>query len=254
MKIVSIGSGNVASHMALAFKAAGHEVIQVWSKSMEHATVLANQLNALAINRTELIDPNADLYLIAVKDDAIADIAHELKHIQGLVVHTSGAVSIAVLSSLTNYGVLYPLQTFSKNKVLNFSTVPLCLEAKDETILTVLKSLAAQLTSSVSVINSEKRKVLHVAAVFANNFTNHLFHLSQQILESHQLNFDLLKPLILETAAKVQGDKLPAVLQTGPAVRADFATMERHLAFFKEEPKLTEIYTILSDSIKKTHS
>jgi len=253
MKLVCIGSGNVATHMAQAFRSAGHEILQVWSRDMDHANVLAQKIGAVAIADLEAVDVYADLYLISVKDDAISDIAAKLKDVKGLVVHTSGSTDISVLNACSRYGVLYPLQTFSIAKALDFSQVPLCVEAVNTFELKCLKDLARELSTNVYESNSEQRRSLHLAAVFASNFSNHLYHLSNLILNEQGLDFDMLKPLIMETAAKVQ-QEIPLSVQTGPAVRQDEQTIQRHMAMLQSKPQLSEIYKILSDSIKKTHS
>lgn len=252
MKVVCIGSGNVATHIASALKQHGNELVQIWSKQIENASELAKQLAADAIDDLSAIDPSADLYIIAVKDDAISTIASRLKDVQGLVVHTSGATSIDVLAAIPKHAVLYPLQTFSKTKSLDFfNDVPLCIESGNEQSLAKVKDIAHQLSASVYEVDSAKRKVLHLAAVFACNFVNHLYAIGSDILEQDDLHFDLLKPLIRETAAKVQAAS-PKDVQTGPAIRNDEVTIQRHLALLNGRPDLQELYKSLSKSIKKT--
>lgn len=254
MKIVIIGSGNVATHLSLALKATGMEIVQVWSYHYTNAQQLAQQIDARAIANLNEIDANADLCLISVKDDAIAGIASELTGFKGLVAHTSGAVPMEVFATrFANYGVFYPLQTFSKSKALSFEEIPLCLEANNETSMQVLKQLATKLTSRAVEVNSEKRKILHLAAVFACNFTNHLYALGEQLLDANGLDFDILRPLISETAAKVQ-QALPLTVQTGPAIRNDEQTLKAHQQLLLQHPHLLEIYKTLSESIKNTKS
>lgn len=253
MKIVCIGSGNVATHFANAFKAGAAELVQVWSKNKEHAAELAVSLGAAPISDLKEIDLKADLYLIAVKDDAIPEVVTALAGVEGMVVHTSGATDIGVFrESGMNFGVLYPLQTFSKQKNLDFKQVPLCIEAKDQETLDTLKSIAQMLSPLVYEVNSEKRRILHLAAVFACNFVNHLYALSKEILQKNDLDFEILRPLIMETAVKVQ-DAFPADVQTGPAIRNDEQTIIKHKELLKDMPQLEDIYETLSKSIKKTH-
>ncbi|PTS94308.1 DUF2520 domain-containing protein [Pedobacter sp. HMWF019] len=254
MRIVCLGSGNVATHMALAFKSTGAEFLQIWSKTLNHAEVLAVQTGARATDNLKEIDRNADIYIIAVKDDAIAEIAGTLNGVAGLIVHTSGATSIDVFKSaeIKHFGVLYPLQTFSKSKAVDFSKIPLCIEAGTAESQVLLKGIAKAISPLIYEVSSADRKLLHLAAVFACNFTNHLYHLGQEILEQSQLSFDLLRPLILETAEKVQ-TALPYDVQTGPAVRDDKQTLEKHLELLQDMPELAEIYKTLSKSIKKTY-
>lgn len=252
MKVVCIGSGHVATHFSTAIAAAGMELVQVWSQSQDHAQVLADLLGAKAISDKADIDLHADLYLIAVKDDAIPEMAALLGGVNGLVLHTSGATDLNVFpAAMRNYGVLYPLQTFSRTKALDFSKVPLCLEAKNETILTTLKNIALQLSPLVYEVSSQQRRILHLAAVFACNFSNHLYAIGQEILEKNQLDFEILRPLILETAEKVQ-HAFPRDVQTGPAIRHDEQTLLKHKELLNGMPELQVIYETLSKSIKKT--
>lgn len=253
MKIVFIGSGNVATSMAHAFIANGDELLEIWSPNLDHASILAAQVGAVAAGNLGVISTSADLYVIAVKDDAIADVVASLPSVTGIVVHTSGSTDMAVLSSLKAYGIFYPLQTFSKSsKAVDFKNVPLCIEASNTAVLLQLEGIAASLSDSVYHTDSAKRKVLHLSAVFACNFVNHLYALGNQVLEQAGMPFEMLRPLILETALKVQ-EELPGAVQTGPAVRADEKTMEAHLALLKHTPELGDIYRALSDSIKKTY-
>lgn len=252
MKIVIIGAGNVATHLAKALQAKNKQIAQVWSYHYNNALTLAKEVNAQAIDSLKEIDQQADLYLIAVKDDAIAEIAEQIKGFKGLIAHTSGAVPMEILNGITeNYGVFYPLQTFSKDKALSFADIPLCLEANNEAALQTLKQLAQQLSTHIVEVNSEKRKILHLAAVFACNFTNHLYALADEVLKFNELDFAILRPLINETAAKVQ-HALPLAVQTGPAIRNDEQTIKKHEELLVEQPQLLEIYKTLSNSIKKT--
>ncbi|RZJ76984.1 MAG: DUF2520 domain-containing protein, partial [Flavobacterium sp.] len=203
MKVVIIGSGNVATHFALAFFEADVEVSQIWSNNYDNAIQLANKVNADAIEDLSNIDNNADLCLVAVKDDAISEIGKKLNNFKGIVVHTAGSVSLQVFEHLDNYGVLYPLQTFSKNKSLSFKNIPLCVEANNNESLKAIKNIASKLSKHVEEVSSDKRKVLHLSAVFACNFTNHLYALAADLLVENDLNFDLLRPLITETAHKI---------------------------------------------------
>lgn len=251
MRITIIGSGNVATHLAAAFKNAGHNIVQVYSRDLQNASLLAYHVKAEAIDNLEQINPETDLFVIAVKDDAIELIAAELAKYDNLIVHTSGATDLQTLLKYTqNAGVFYPLQTFSKTRELNFNTVPLCIEGADEKITSTLNELAYTVSQNVYRVNSDQRKTLHLAAVFACNFPNYLYHVSQQLLAEKQLPFDLLRPLILETAEKVQ-EHFPAGVQTGPAVRSDEKTMAAHLEQLQQNADLQEIYRLLSQGIIK---
>ncbi|MDB5016735.1 MAG: oxidoreductase, partial [Mucilaginibacter sp.] len=190
-------------------------------------------------------------FVISVKDDAIVTIAGELAKYEKLIVHTSGATDLEALLAFTpKAGVFYPLQTLSKNKEVNFLTVPLCIEGADENITKELEQLARAISNNVYRVNSAQRKILHLAAVFASNFPNYLYGVARQLLAGHQMDFELLRPLILETAQKVQ-DHLPADVQTGPAIRNDQATITSHLQLLNDEPALKLIYNVLSQAIIK---
>ncbi len=251
MRITLIGSGNVATHLAAAFKNAGHAVVQVYSRDMQNASLLAYHVKAEAIGSFDNINPETDLFIIAVKDDAIGDIAQKLAKYDKLIVHTSGATSLNVLTNYThNAGVFYPLQTFSKTKELDFRTVPLCIEGADEPITKQLEELARTISNNVYRVDSDQRKILHLAAVFACNFPNYLYYAAGKLLQQHDLDFNLLRPLILETAEKVQ-EHLPADIQTGPAIRNDEKTMAAHLQLLQDNPELERLYAELSQLIIK---
>jgi len=251
MRITLVGSGNVATHLAAAFKNAGHTIAQVYSRDMQNAAMLAYHVKAEAIDDLDAVNPETDLFIIAVKDDAIGDIAQKLAQYDKLIVHTSGATSLNVLTQYTfKAGVFYPLQTFSKTKEVNFRTVPLCIEGADEQITIQLEELARNISNNVYRVNSDQRKILHLAAVFACNFPNYLYYAAGKLLQQHDLDFNLLRPLILETAEKVQ-DHLPADVQTGPAIRKDEKTMEAHLQLLQDNPELERVYTELSQLIIK---
>jgi predicted short-subunit dehydrogenase-like oxidoreductase (DUF2520 family) len=251
MRITIIGSGNVATHSAAAFKNAGHAIVQVYSRDLQNASLLAYHVKAEAIDNLDQINPETDLFVIAVKDDVIESIASALAKYQKLIVHTSGATDLQALLNYTpQAGVFYPLQTFSKTKEVDFNTVPICIEGANEQIASQLNELAYTISQNVYRINSAERKTLHLAAVFANNFPNYLYYLSQQLLAEHQLPFDLLRPLIRETAEKIQ-EHLPADVQTGPAIRNDEKTMASHLQQLAGKPDLQQLYKLLSQGIIK---
>ncbi|MGY3055335.1 putative short-subunit dehydrogenase-like oxidoreductase (DUF2520 family) [Pedobacter sp. UYEF25] len=250
MSIVILGSGNVATQLALSLRSHGEDIVQVYSPKLENAEKLAIQVNAQAITRLINLEASADLYLVAVKDDSIFEVVQQLKGLKGIVAHTSGSTTIDIFSNeIENFGVFYPLQTFSKGRQLAFDNIPICIEANNAFSLQTLQALAAQLSNSVLQISSEKRKALHIAAVFACNFSNHLFTLAADILEERGLSFNLLNSLITETAAKVM-DSAPAAMQTGPASRHDEKTIASHLAWLADSPNLQKVYESMSESIK----
>ena len=245
-----IGSGNVAQHLISAFlqaqkSGAEIELVQVYSRkpeSLEHLLdpdKITNDFNAIR---------QADLYLIAVSDDAIASVAAQLPFSNRLVAHTSGSMSLEELKDNNRKGVFYPLQTFSKSRTVDFKEVPICLEAQKTTDYELLEKVAKSISSKTFAIDSEQRKALHVAAVFVNNFVNHLYQMGETICKEHQVPFDILKPLILETANKVR-ILSPKEAQTGPAKRKDRHTINSHLEFIKDD-NYKKIYELLTQSIQ----
>jgi len=237
--------------MSAAFKNAGHQIVQVYSRDIQHAQLLAYHVKAEAVDKLSRVNAETDIFIIAVKDDAIPVVAQQLAVYNKLIVHTAGNTSLAALKQYAAAsGVFYPLQTFSKVKEIDFSTVPLCIEGASPEIELTLTELAGTISNRVYKINAEQRRQLHLAAVFACNFPNYLYYIAQQILDKQKIGFDILKPLIKETADKVQ-NYLPAQVQTGPAIRNDENTMEEHLDLLSNEPALMQIYTLLSQGIIK---
>lgn len=249
MRITILGSGNVATHLGAALKNAGHRIIQVYSRDAQNAALLAYHVKAGPISDLTKINPETDLFIISVKDDAIAGIAKSLAGFGIPVTHTAGATSLAALADIApNAGVFYPLQTFSKIREVDFWSVPLCIEGVNEQLTQMLEGLARTISNKVYRVSSHQRKTLHLAAVFACNFPNYLYDAARRLLDKDGLDFDMLRPLILETAQKVQ-ENLPEEVQTGPAVREDESTMGAHLQLLQDEPQLAEIYTLLSQGI-----
>jgi len=249
MNIVLVGSGNVATQLGRAFKMAGQDIFQVWSRDIDRARELADTLASEPISDLFDLDRNADLYIISIKDEGIKQLAHELKVGDKLIVHTSGSTGIDVLEGTSSkIGVFYPLQTFSKVQSVDFRQIPIAIEGNTPEVTSTIHAIADRLSEKVIELRSEQRKALHIAAVFACNFTNHLFALSQELLIGQNLDFDLLRPLITETASKVQLHD-PITVQTGPAVRGDQSTMNAHLDLLSGKPELKELYQKLSQSI-----
>jgi predicted short-subunit dehydrogenase-like oxidoreductase (DUF2520 family) len=253
MNIVILGSGNIATHLGRAFKMAGQTISQVWSRDINKATALADTLAAEAIDSMIDLDRTADLFIIAVNDEAIRKIALELKLSDQLLLHTSGSTGLSALEGAsTKIGVFYPLQTFSKIKSIDFRQVPIIIEANVPEVLSIIRAIADRLSEKVIELNSEQRKTLHVGAVFACNFTNHLFGLAQELLEEKGLDYELLKPLIEETLNKIEMNR-PVSVQTGPAIREDQVTIQAHLNLLIHNPDLSELYIKLSQSIVNLH-
>jgi len=252
MDVVLFGSGNVATHLGRALVKAGHRVIQVYSPTRTHAEALAAELGAEPIDYPSIAKP-ADIYLISVKDDAITAVSTQLSVGLGtLVLHTAGSVSLDALSHHVRRGVLYPVQTFSKSRDIDVSGIPFALEAAQEADYALLSALAGSLSERVFPCSSDQRLALHVAAVFACNFTNHLYAVAAGILERHRLSLDLIRPLILETAHKALVHE-PHSIQTGPAVRNDTGTMAKHLTILESAPALQRLYRLISEHILDAH-
>lgn len=245
-KVSIIGSGNVARHLIHAFQSNSKiELVQVFARNKKSLTHLLDS-NSVTSDYTQL--QAADVYIIAVSDDAIAEVSSQLPFENQLVVHTSGTVPLTTLESKNRRGVFYPLQTFSKDKAVNFKTIPICLEAENEKDLQTLNQIASTISDAVYQINSEQRKALHVAAVFVNNFVNHLYQMGNEICDNNNVPFEILKPLIQETANKIVSLS-PKEAQTGPAKRNDLTTIEAHQQFLTDE-NLSTIYTLLTQSIQ----
>ena len=249
-KVSIIGSGNVVQHLIQAFQNkivldSQIELVQVFARNKKSLPHLLDS-NSITSDYTQL--QAADVYIIAVSDDAIAEVSSQLPFENRLVVHTSGTVPLTTLESKNRRGVFYPLQTFSKDKAVNFKTIPICLEAENEKDLETLNQIANAISDAVYEINSEQRKALHVAAVFVNNFVNHLYQIGNEICEDNQIPFDILKPLIQETANKIV-TLSPKEAQTGPAKRNDLKTIAAHEQFLTDENQAT-IYKLLTQSIQ----
>jgi predicted short-subunit dehydrogenase-like oxidoreductase (DUF2520 family) len=246
IKIAVIGFGNVARHLASAFESAdGIELVQVFSRTevagnFPFSNKITNDLRAL---------PEADFYVISVSDIAVEEVSKSLAFTDKLVVHTAGSLSFEVLDERNRRGVFYPLQTFSKAKAVDFSNVPICVEAENESDLKLLEAVAQSISKSVYRIDSQQRKALHVSAVFASNFANHMYAIGHDICKEHGIPFDILKPLIAETADKIR-TLSPREAQTGPAIRRDQNTIDAHLALLSDQNQ-KNIYELLTSSIQK---
>ena len=251
-----LGAGNVGHHLALRLYQCGHEIVQVFSRNLDKAQQLCSDVEAEAINDIKAINMEATLYIIAIKDNYIDEFQESirfLEHQNKLVVHTSGAVSSTVFSKkFSNYGVFYPLQTFSKVEPTNFETLPFCIYANTRQSEDILFDLATSICPNVFRVDDEKRAILHVAAVFVNNFSNYMYDIAYDICKDHQLPFDLLKALIKKTANNID-THVPEKVQTGPAKRGDKNSMDKHLRMLENYPDYKTIYTLLSEGILKKH-
>ena len=252
MDIVFIGAGNVAFHLSKSLHDAGFTIVQIFSRTEASAKKLANVLNTAYTNKIDNITDNASVYIMSVSDNAIEGISERLTMLNGLVVHTAGGVSIDVFKEkIKNYGVLYPLQTFSKSRPVSFSEIPLFIEANSRENLQIISKIAGAISQKVHFASSEERRQLHLAAVFACNFVNHLYNISAQLARQARFDFTILEPLILETAHKALASENPADVQTGPAVRNDSEVMKKHKDLLSSLPEWKKIYEILSENIMR---
>lgn len=250
MKLALIGAGNLATNIGKALVDAGHDLLQVYSRTAESAERLVALLHSDFTTSLSEVTDEADLYLVAVKDSVLADVAAQVAngHPDRWLVHTAGSMPMETLPTQRR-GVLYPMQTFSKEKEVDFREIPCFIEASDAEDTERLKALARTLSDKVYEANSEQRKCLHLAAVFCCNFANHCYALSEKLLkEKGGLPFDVMLPLIDETARKVH-TLSPQKAQTGPAVRWDTNVMEKQLQLLEGQPELQDIYKALSQSI-----
>lgn len=250
-KIVIIGAGNVATHIASELFNKGFEICQIFNRTLSNAVVLANKVEADAIDDASYMVKDADLYIISLSDGVINDFVNQIYFEPKLIVHTAGSIHINVLDKFKNYGVFYPLQTFTKGRKLNFKTIPICIEANNEDSKKTLQQLAEKLSNNIHDLSSEQRKQCHLAAVVANNFTNHFYSIANEILKAKGISFDIIRPLILETANKVQ-ELSPIESQTGPAVRNNLKVIDDHKKQLPT-PELEKLYSFVSQSIIDLH-
>ena len=240
INITLIGTGNVALQLKEVFeKTDGIQVNRIISGRGDF------------ISKIKLKKAKSDIYIIAISDDAISSVSQKLKDSEKLIVHTSGSVSMNALPEGNRRGVFYPLQTFSKNRKIDFQSVPICIETEDKNDLVLLEKLARLVSSSVYEINSEQRKSLHLAAVFVNNFTNHMYHIGNELCDTENIPFEILKPLITETALKVNS-LTPFDAQTGPARREDKKTIAKQIAQLAVSNH-KKIYQAITNSILNAH-
>jgi len=249
VKVVIIGAGNVASHLFDAFYTADNiSVIQVYNRGQKKLTYFEDKTTTTT-SISKIMD--ADVYIISVSDDSIYSLSQKLQFNNKLVAHTSGSVAMNQISNHNTPSVFYPLQTFTAGKKVDFKAIPLCIEASSKNDLLLLEILAKSISDNVYHIDSKQRKALHIAAVFVNNFVNHLYQKGEEICAENDVSFDILKPLILETAKKVT-ELSPLKSQTGPAKRNDNKVIEQHLSDLNTTTQ-QEIYTLLTKSIQETH-
>lgn len=248
MQIVLIGSGNVAFHLAKAFSEAQIPISQIFGRNTTELQKISEQFS-IPFSSETIAD--ADLYIISVSDSSIAEVSSLIKNENALVAHTSGSVSREALSGNYRKSVFYPLQTFSKSKNLDYSKIPFFIDAENENDEEILKNLASKISKNVMLANDEKRKYIHLTAVFACNFVNHLYARAKEISDSQGIPFEYFLPLIDETTQKIH-ELEPKLAQTGPAIRNDEKVLKLHESLLTDEEKL-KIYKTLNESIKKMY-
>lgn len=252
MKIVLFGAGNVATYLGRTLAAQNFNIQQVYNRTPSKGQALANSISAKYCNNIEDIDPNADLYLIAVSDNHIQEIVSHLNsQIKGIVVHTSGATPLSVLERFKKTGVLYPVQSIHKEVSFDTLSVPFAIEGNTIESQKQLLNFASKLTQNTFICDSSQRLAIHVAAVFVNNFSNTLYTIAADILANNKLNFDVLQPLLMKTAENARGINQSSI-QTGPAIRNDIKTIDKHLDFLRDTRDLAEIYQIMTNYIIKS--
>jgi len=250
IRVSIVGSGNVATRLCYAFRDAGVEIQQLLSTS-KSGKELAETFDIALITSPENME-FVDVVLLCIKDDALHENYISRFDKSLFLCHTSGSVSINIFGSRNKGGIFYPLQTLSKAKEVEFTNIPLCIESKEEKGLHILRDLASLISEDVRIINSEERKRIHLAAVFVSNFANHLYKIAEDLLSENNIDFDILKPLIAETAEKIQTIS-PTQAQTGPALRKDEMIIKKHLESLSLHPNYKNIYQIFSESISKNN-
>jgi predicted short-subunit dehydrogenase-like oxidoreductase (DUF2520 family) len=250
-KVAIIGAGNLATNLGLALKKERFKIVEVYNRTRENGEILAKKVEAHYVNDLTRLTLNADLYIISVSDNAIHEIAQHLFLSNKLVVHTSGSVDMDILKGCSmNVGVLYSPQTFIKSRPVSFKNLPVCIEASNSETEQALLEIAGKLSGNVQSITSGQRSIIHLAAVFAGNFTNFMYTVSEELLMKNNLSFDLVKPIILQTASNVKEDH-NFKRQTGPAVREDSEILKKHKTLLNSYPDYQQIYDLISGSIIK---
>lgn len=253
--ITVIGSGNVGTHLAKAFYQAGYQILQIWSREYDHAEHLANQVYAEPVDKLRLLYPIADVVVVAVSDDALFDIALDLRMRDSLVLHTAGSVSLSVLRPISRrHGVIWSPQTFIRDVAMDYSQLPFCIEGSTAEVESQIRDLLQPVSQHIYTIDTQQRQWLHLAAVMTNNFGNAVNALAQDLLKQHDIPFEILHPLITMTAEKIQRGGLWQQ-QTGPARRRDSKTIDNQRRLIGDDEKLLKLYDLLTEIIEeKTHA
>ena len=251
MRIAFIGAGRLATNLGLTLLGAGHEIVSVYSRTMQSAEALAEHIGGKPVDRAEDLPMEADAYIIAVKDSALAEVIPAVTkgREHQVFMHTAGSMPMSMFQGMArHYGVFYPMQSFSKERPVDFAEIPTFIEANDEKAMQVIRRLAESITERIYPLSSDDRQYLHLAAVFACNFVNHCYAMSAEILEKHGMSFDVMLPLIDETARKVH-QLHPLEAQTGPAVRYDENVIRHQIQLLREHPFMKDLYERMSLNI-----
>lgn len=251
MKIVLVGAGRLATNLGRALRQAGHQVTAVYSRTLASADALCRVVGGFPTDDLSALPKQADAFIIAVKDYVLPEIIAQLAEGRGsqCFLHTAGSIPLTVFDGyMPHAGVLYPMQTFSKERAVNLAHVPFFIEATDDSTLCLAETIASSVSDNVRQLSSESRRYLHLAAVFACNFANHCYALSAEILEKHGIPFNVMLPLITETAEKVK-TLSPREAQTGPAVRYDENVIQAQELLLADTPEIQELYALMSKSI-----
>ncbi len=254
-RITMIGSGNLASHLAPALENAGHFVHEVYSRNPASAKGLCNILyNAACVSSLNFSQSKSAFFIIAVNDDAIEELSAQITlPPNGILLHTSGTKSISILSCFEHFGSLYPLQTFTKRRKVSWEEIPILTEGSDEETAKHILALGKSISTKAFQASEEKRKLIHLSAVFSANFANHLLYMAKSMLDENDIDFTILQPLLSETLKKAfEIDPIKA--QTGPAVRKDISTIRDHLKILDNKDDFKKIYKDITENIIKVHS
>ena len=247
-----IGAGNVSSHISRHFHLSGHHISCIYSRTEAAAQQLAAELGVPGTSVVEEVPVDADFYLLCVPDRVVLEVAEKFRHTSGIWLHTAGALSMNLFQGVfKQYGVLYPLQTLSKARSLEASQVPCLVEGSSPQVSAEVMKLALSVYRNVEEVNSEKRLVIHTAAVFANNFSNHMVHIAKELVSEQNIDPQMIEPLLQETFEKIKA--LGTVEgRTGPAIRGDQETMNKHIELLKDHPEWEKLYTFISRDIERS--
>jgi len=248
-KTIIIGAGKLAWHLGPALQKAGFRIIQIYSRTLSSAAAFGLHIDVPWTTDVNMLKEGAELMIFCISDRALEDLLPQISRKDVFMIHTAGSLPSNVFDKWTSdFGVLYPLMTFTKTRSMEFRTVPVCIEANNKKNEDRLKRFAEMISDNVSVVDFENRKIMHMSAIFACNFTNHMYRTAYDILSQYEFDFGILKPLIMETATKVL-EMSPHEAQTGPASRHDKNILHTHQLMLQDHPEWQKLYTFVSESI-----